>query len=178
MGLTDKLSSLIEVFQDFNENKGRYLADILAGREDELLGRQRDQLASGQDSYGDDLTPLYPDDLTYFRSRSAGERYRDWKLSINQPPRYGTQFPRNVDAPNLYVDGENIRNGGRFYRELAVVVDSDLIEFNGATAYADNIIYKYGLDKFGLNETFWRMVMENGVIDELLGKLRGDIQTI
>lgn len=177
MGITDKLSGLVRVFDDFNRDKGKYLADILSGREDELLGRQRDQLASGQDSNGNDMLPLYTED-SYFHSISAAQRYRDWKQRIYQPPLYDKQFARKPDAPNLYVDADNINSGGRFYRELAVVIDGEVIEFNGATPYAENIIGKYGLDKFGLNETFWRMVMENGVIDELLTKLIGSIEMI
>lgn len=173
MGITDKLQAQIAVFRDYKDNRSAYLADMLSQREDELLGRLKDQLASGQDSYGADLRPSYTEDVKpggYFNTKSAAERYAGWKRSINVPI-YFKQFNRDFDTPNLYVSG-------RFHSELAVEVTDDIVEFKGATGYADNIIDKYGKDKIGLNETFWRMVMENGVIDELIQKLREGIERI
>jgi hypothetical protein len=59
-----------------------------------------------------------------------------------------------------------------------VTISENIIEFHGDTAYAECIIDKYGLEKFGLNETFWRMVVENGLADELADYLRSQLETI
>lgn len=173
MGIVDKLQAQIAVFQDFRDNRSAYLADILSDRQNELLGRQKDQLASGQDSYGNDLIPLYTQDLKpggYFKTRESATRYMHKKLSIKVPVNY-VQLPRNDDAPNLYWNG-------KFHSEITVDISSEIIDFTGATSYANNIIDKYGHDKFGLNETFWRMVMENGVIDEMIRKIRNGLEPI
>lgn len=173
MAILEKLQSQIAAFSDFRQNKGKVVAELLAQREEELLERQKDQLASGLDSEGRVLSPLYSEDLKpggFFKTQSAAQRYADWKKGINVPVFYEQQ-PRPADAPNLYVNG-------RFWSELAVTVTDTLIEFHGDTAYADGIIDKYGLEKFGLNETFWRMVVENGLDDELADYLRSRLETI
>ena len=173
MAILEKLQAQIAAFSEFQKNKGRVVAELLAQREDELLERQMDQLASGQDSEGRNLTPSYSADLKpggYFKTSSAARRYADWKKSIATPAFY-QQFPRNADTPNLYVNG-------RFWNEMGVTISENIIEFHGDTAYAEGIINKYGLEKFGLNETFWRMVVEGGLDDELADYLRSQLETI
>lgn len=167
MFITDKLQAQIDALKSFRSDMGEIMADILSDREDELLGRQRDQLASGLDSEGEDIIPSYSQDIKptgYFNTVSAAERYAAWKQNINVPL-YDRRFERDPDSPNLFVSG-------KFHSELAVDVSNSEILFYGGTPYAENIINRYGLDKFGLNEQFWRMVMENGVITELRTKMR------
>lgn len=167
MAIVEKLQAQIAALSEFQRDKGRVVAELLSQREEELLERQKDQLASGLDSDGRNLQPFYSEDLKpggFFKTQSAAERYKNWKRSIATPVFY-QQLPRMADAPNLYVNG-------RFWSELTVTISESLIEFKGDTAYAEGIIDKYGLEKFGLNETFWRMVVENGLDDELADYLR------
>lgn len=166
MGLTDKMEVMLTAFREFRDNKNAILADILSQRTDELLDRQRDQLASGLNSEGTDIVPPYSEDLKpggYFHSSSAAERYAQWKQTINVPVYY-KQTQRNPDTPNLYVNG-------RFHSELTVDITDEVL-FHGGTSYAENIVDKFGLMQFGLNEQSWRDFMENGVITEILGGLR------
>lgn len=173
MGITDKLKAQIEALKDFQNNRNAYLARLLFERSEELLDRQRDQLASGLDSEGRELAPRYSEDLKpggHFNSRSAAERYAAWKKTINVPVYY-KQTERDTDVPNLYIDGT-------FYSQLAVDITEAQILFAGGTMYAADIIAKYGLDKFGLNEDTWREVMENGVIEELLVLIREKFDSV
>lgn len=175
MFITDKLQAQINLLKDFEERKGAYVSEILSEKTDDLLGLQRDQLASGLNSEGGEMQPPYPQDLKpggYFHTQSAAERYSEWKDRM-QVPVYYKQTPRKHNVPNLYINGKNIRNGGRFYSELAVSVTEDTILFHGSTDYSEGIVAKFGVQNFGLNEEYWRYMMEDGgVLDALANKLR------
>lgn len=175
MGIIDKIEAQIAALEEFRDNRASILADILSEREDELLDRQRDQLASGLNSEGTDIVPPYSADLKpggYFKSPQAAARYAAWKQDIYAPKVHYKQTQRNPDTPNLFIDGDGIVNGGRFYRELAVNVTDTEILFYGETSYAEGIIGKFGEEQFGLCEEYWRDVMENGVIKTMLKGLR------
>ena len=175
MGITDKIEAQLAAFEEFRDNKASILADLLSQREDELLDRQRDQLASGLNSEGTDIMPPYSADLKpggYFHSPEAAARYAGWKQRIYAPPVHYKQKQRNPDTPNLFIDGDGIVNGGRFYKELTVTVTDNEILFHGGTAYAEKIVDRFGEQQFGLCEEYWRDVMENGVIETMLKGLR------
>lgn len=149
---------------------GDYMRDALAGRTDELMSFQYQQLFNGKQSNGEDIRPYYSEDLKpigYFRSKETAERYSAWKET-------GIPYPfkanRNPDAPNLYIDGT-------FHSELGVVLGEDMMVIKGTTNYADGIVAKYGLQTFGLDAQSWgEMLNERGVADDVLTKIIEDIK--
>ena len=185
MFITDKIQAQINFFKDFEERKGAYVAELLSEKTEDLLGLQRDQLASGLNSNGGEMQPPYPQDLKpggYFHTQSAAERYSEWKDRM-QVPVYYKQTARKHNVPNLYINGTDrngrpIRNGGRFYSEIVVDVDESRIFFHGSTDYSEGIMAKFGVDNFGLNEEYWRYILENGILDSLIEKLRSNLLAI
>lgn len=139
---------------------GSALRRILERRQDEILDMQREQLAMGKASDGSDLRPLYSEDVGiggYFSTRAGAEKYKAWKLTINNP--YGNN--RRADAPNLYIDGT-------FYSNLRVAVANDEILIYGGTQKSATIIAKYGVGSFGLSQESWnKLFHERGVLNEL-----------
>lgn len=170
----DALINLIERLNVVKENfdSGRYVADALASRSEDILERQKGQLTSGKDSEGNDLAPSYLEDLKpngFFFSVESAKRYSDWKQTIPTPSYKGGSGARNPDAPNLYING-------KFYGELGVFFSQDEVTIEGISNYAQNIIDKYGLEKFGLTQENWNAILESGVKEDIFNQMLIDLQ--
>lgn len=153
MSLTDKLQAYTDAMRDFRENKERYLIEALESRTEGILAVQKQQMLEGKSSDGDDIRPLYSEDLKsrggFFVSPKRAESYRAWKQKITPNNK------READAPNLYIPF----GSHHFHDELEVVFGDSTITVQGATPYADEIIAKYGINTFGLTEENWRKVI-------------------
>ena len=83
---------------------GETIGDVLLNYRDDIMDLQLYQLFSGKASNGEDIRPLYSEDLKpggYFRSKETAMNYAAWKQEIPYP----YQVNRNPDAPNLYING-------------------------------------------------------------------------
>ena len=122
---------------------GSLVRDVLQRHGDHIVEQQRILLLMGKGSDGRDLHPFYSEDLKpsgYFKSGAAAKQYAAWKQTISYP--YSVQ--RNPDAPNLYITGV-------FHDDLNIHFGVDSLEIIPDTAYAANIMAKYGFGIFGLN---------------------------
>ena len=73
---------------------------------------------------------------------------------------------RNPDAPNLYITG-------LFHNDLGVSFGTDTLMIVPDTAYAANIMRKYGMNVFGLNGQSWGIIWnEKGAKSELITKMK------
>lgn len=148
---------------------GAIVRDVLTGHEHDIMELQRRQLFEGKASNGEDIRPYYSEDLKptgWFHSRESAGRYAAWKLS-------GISYPysasRNADAPNLYING-------RFHNELGVVFLPDAVSVQGMTAYAQQIVAKYGLATFGLMPIYWSEIFANrGALNELMQQIKSKL---
>lgn len=147
-------------------SRGELIGRVLSNHATEIEDLQREQLFAGRASSGEDIRPYYSEDVKpagYFKSRESAARYAAWKQ--NAVP-YPVTVQRNPDAPNLYVDGT-------FHSELAADLGTDGVAIVGTTAYAQQIIAKYGIDTFGLTTENWeRIFREYGVLDEVIARVR------
>jgi hypothetical protein len=76
---------------------------------------------------------------------------------------------RNPDAPNLYITG-------MFHDDLNVELRSDGVAIVPDTAYAANIMQKYGMNAFGLDAEMWGIIWnEVGAKDELIREMRNQL---
>lgn len=149
--------------------QGSYLRDALSVRESEIMSFQYQQLFEGKASDGEDIRPYYSEDIRpsgYFKSKASAANYAAWKQS-------GIPYPfkadRNPDAPNLYITG-------KFHEELGCKFGQDDITIAGNTAYAAQIVAKYGLSTFGLTRENWGSIMrERGVLQEVYDKIINEI---
>jgi hypothetical protein len=111
------------------------------------------------------LLPFYSEDVKpngYFRSGAEAKRYAAWKQTLSYP--YSVQ--RNPDAPNLYITGV-------FHDDLNVEFGSDSLAIVPDTAYAANIMRKYGFGIFGLNQEMWGIIWNDwGAKDELITEMK------
>ena len=135
-------------------DRGLFVQVALMDQREEIIRLQREQLFEGKDSDGNDMRPYYSEDLKpsgWFHSKESAMRYALWKKTgISYP----VQVQRNDDAPNLYIDG-------KFHSELEVRFGSSSVGVYPATPYAADIVGKYGMEKFGLSEKRWRVVMDS-----------------
>lgn len=139
---------------------GSLIREALASSEQAIIEAQRRQLLAGKDSGGEDIRPFYSEDLKpsgHFYSVESAGRYAAWKQDLSYP----YTVDRNPDAPNLYING-------KFHNELGVDLGVDAIGIIGETAYARNIMAKYGQNTFGLNYDSWQSVWEGGAYDLLM----------
>lgn len=108
-----------------------------------ILELQKEQLFAGKASNGENIRPYYSEDLKanggYFKTPQSAQRYADWKASLSYP--YSIQ--RNLDAPNLYING-------KFHSEIGLEFTDEYMRVKGDTPYAEGIIAKYGESTFGL----------------------------
>lgn len=135
--------------------------------ERDILDLQKEQLAEGKSASGEDLRPLYSEDLRagggWFLSSVSAANYSAWKQSISNP--YGGDN-RNPDAPNLYING-------KFYSELGVEFGAEYVRIVGLTPYSAGIIAKYGQDSFGLSMDNWTRIMtEFGGYDRVMEQIK------
>ena len=152
MGILDNLLNKV---MDVNNGltSGTLIRDVLTRHRDDIMDRQREQLFAGKNALGDDIRPYYSEDLQpggYFKNKEAALRYAEWKRSLSYP----VQASRNVDAPNLYING-------RFHSELDVTFNSDTVAIQGDSGYAQKIVAKYGMAQFGLSMANWMDIFEN-----------------
>jgi hypothetical protein len=145
--------------------QGAIIRDVLMRHGEQIVEQQRVQLFMGKGSDGRDLHPFYSEDIKpqgYFKSSAAARSYAAWKQTISYP----YQVPRNPDAPNLYITGV-------FHDDLDVHFGADSMEIIPDTAYAANIMAKYGFGIFGLNQQMWGVIWEDfGAKGELIEEMR------
>ena len=141
------------------------IREALKPHENEILEQQRIQLLEGKDSQGKDMHPFYSEDIKprgWFNTKESAKRYADWKQTISYP--YSVQ--RKPDAPNLYITGV-------FHDDLNIEFYPDTLAIVPDTAYAAQIMAKYGLGVFGLNAEMWGIIWnEFGARDELITEMR------
>ena len=145
--------------------QGVAVRDVLVRHEQDIIGQQRTQLLMGKGSDGRDIHPYYTEDLKpqgYFTTRKKAENYRAWKQTLSYPQ----SVQRNPDAPNLYITG-------LFHNDLGVSFGTDTLMIVPDTAYAANIMRKYGMNIFGLNGQSWAVIWnEKGAKSELITKMK------
>lgn len=145
--------------------QGSIIRDVLEPHGAEIVDQQRTQLLMGKGSDGQDIHPFYSEDLKpqgYFKSSATAANYRGWKQELSYPK----NVQRNPDAPNLYITGV-------FHNDINVSFGADALSIVPDTAYAANIMAKYGMNIFGLNWESWGVIWnERGAKDELITKVK------
>lgn len=145
--------------------QGSLIREALVPYEEDIVEQQRIQLLEGKNSDGEDMHPFYSEDVKpngYFHTKESAARYREWKQTITYP--YSVK--RNPDAPNLYITGV-------FHDDLGVELTNENVRIIPDTAYAANIMSKYGMGAFGLSMMKWAVVFwEKGAKDYLIEKMR------
>lgn len=145
--------------------QGGIIREVLQPHEQDIIEQQRIQLLEGKNSDGEDMHPYYTEDVKprgYFRTKESAQRYSDWKQTLSYP--YSVK--RNPNAPNLYITGV-------FHDDLGVKLDSDSVGIVPDTAYAANIMGKYGKNAFGLCVEKWNVIWnDKGAREELIEKMR------
>jgi len=163
MSIEGLLNNAMELQRDLTQ--GTIIREVLEPHGDEIVDLQRTQLLEGKASDGKDIHPFYTEDLKpqgYFRTRQSAENYRAWKQTISYPK----SVSRNPNAPNLYITGV-------FHNDLNVAFNQDSVGIVPDTAYAANIMAKYGMNVFGLSWESWAKIWnENGAKDELITKMK------
>ena len=145
--------------------RGELVRDVLMRHGDHIVEQQRIQLLMGKGSDGKDLHPFYSEDVKpsgYFKSGAHARKYAAWKQTLSYP--YSVE--RNPDAPNLYITG-------MFHDDLNVEFGTDGLAIVPDTAYAANIMRKYGFGIFGLNAQMWGVIWNDwGAKDELITEMK------
>lgn len=145
--------------------QGNLIREALQPLESDIIEQQKIQLLEGKNSSGQDMHPYYSEDLKprgWFKSRESAGRYAAWKQTINYP----FTVKRNPDAPNLYITGV-------FHNDIGIVFGSDTLMVKPDTAYAANIMAKYGLNAFGLCAEKWGVIWnEKGGKDNLINEVK------
>lgn len=145
--------------------QGNLIREALQPLEGDIIEQQKIQLLEGKNSSGQDMHPYYSEDLKprgYFKSRESAGRYAAWKQTINYP----FTVKRNPDAPNLYITGV-------FHNDIGIIFGSDTLMVKPDTAYAANIMAKYGLNAFGLCAEKWGVIWnEKGGKDNLINEVK------
>lgn len=159
----------IEALQAFKQSLEPRVEEIIAGRSDEYLDMQKEQLFAGQNSDGDDLRPYYSEDLRanggYFKSPESARAYAEYKAGLSYPSSYGAAL-RNPDAPNLFI------NGHLFHDGLVLVVGNGVIRVAHRSPEGQAIMQRYGEGNFGLNPMHLDIVRQEWVLKTLLEELR------
>ena len=160
------ISSLLENAKAVRDGlQGQLVRDVLERHGDEIVEQQRIQLLEGKNSMGEDIHPFYTEDVKpngWFKSVDSAKRYADWKQTISYP----YTVNRNPYAPNLYITGV-------FHDDLGVSFGSDAVAIVPDTAYAANIMAKYGRGMFGLSMDRWGIIFnEKGAGDELIEAIK------
>lgn len=163
--MLDSLLNKIRTLQAGLQSGEIIRAAVLPFGED-VLNLQREQLAEGKASSGEDIRPYYSEDLKpsgYFRSTATAANYAAWKQDLGNP--YGGNN-RNPDAPNLYIVG-------KFYDELGVEFGTDSVAVVPRSGFASGIMAKYGSGTFGLMMSNWyRIFAEKGAYLRLMNEVK------
>ncbi len=145
--------------------EGSLIRETLLSHGGEIVEQQKIQLFEGKNSQGQDIHPYYTEDVKprgWFNTKESAQRYADWKQTISYP----YTVKRNPNAPNLYITGV-------FHDDIGINFGSDAVEIVPDTAYAANIMAKYGRGMFGLSMEKWGVIFgEKGAKDELIEKIR------
>lgn len=161
--MLDELLSNAKSLQADLEN-GTLMREVLQRHEQDIVEQQRIQLLEGKTSDGGDIHPFYSEDVKptgYFRTKESAARYAAWKQTLSYP--YKVQ--RKPDSPNLYITGV-------FHNDLGVEFNAESVAIIPDTAYAANIMAKYGNGMFGLSGDKWAIIFdEKGAKDELLTEM-------
>lgn len=149
--------------------------EILEGDGATLLEMLKMQLLEGKQGNGEDLRPLYSEDLKanggFFNSPQSAARYAAWKGSMSYP----YNVPRNEDAPNLYI-AVGSSSDGRFHSELGVTFDAEHFMFVGTTAYAQRIMAKYNEASFGLTDEMMATYNNTRLLPNLRERIKEYLQ--
>lgn len=144
---------------------GALVREVLQPHGQEIVEQQRIQLLEGKGSDGKDLHPFYTEDLKpsgWFKSRESAQHYMDWKRTLSYP----ANVRRNPNAPNLYITGV-------FHDDLNVDFRANELAIIPDTAYAANIMTKYGYGVFGLCAEKWGVIWdEKGARNDLIIKMK------
>ena len=144
---------------------GGIIREVLMPHGQEIVEQQRIQLLEGKGSDGEDLHPFYTEDLKpkgWFHTRESAQRYADWKQTLSYP----ANVKRNPNAPNLYITGV-------FHDDLNVDFRTEELAIVPDTAYAANIMAKYGFGVFGLCPQKWDVVWnELGAKKDLINVIK------
>lgn len=163
MGAIDTLLRNAEALRQGMQ--GDIIREALRPHEQDIIEQQRIQLLEGKNSDGEDMHPYYTEDVKpsgYFRTKESAQRYADWKQQLSYP--YSVK--RNPNAPNLYITGV-------FHGDLNAELGSDSVAIVPDTAYAANIMAKYGRNAFGLCVEKWNVIWnDKGAKDELITRMR------
>lgn len=161
--MLDELLSNAKSLQTDLEN-GTLMREVLQRHEQDIVEQQRIQLLEGKTSDGGDIHPFYSEDVKptgYFRTKESAARYAAWKQTLSYP----YQVQRKPDSPNLYITGV-------FHNDLGVEFNAESVAIIPDTAYAANIMAKYGNGMFGLSGDKWAIIFdEKGAKDELLTEM-------
>lgn len=161
--MLDELLSNAKSLQADLEN-GTLMREVLQRHEQDIVEQQRIQLLEGKTSDGGDIHPFYSEDVKptgYFRTKESAARYAAWKQTLSYP----YQVQRKPDSPNLYITGV-------FHNDLGVEFNAESVAIIPDTAYAANIMAKYGNGMFGLSGDRWAIIFdEKGAKDELLTEM-------
>lgn len=161
--MLDELLSNAKSLQADLEN-GTLMREVLQRHEQDIVEQQRIQLLEGKTSDGGDIHPFYSEDVKptgYFRTKESAARYAAWKQTLSYP----FQVQRKPDSPNLYITGV-------FHNDLGVEFNAESVAIIPDTAYAANIMAKYGNGMFGLSGDKWAIIFdEKGARDELLTEM-------
>lgn len=163
MTLNDLLTNAKNLQQGMTD--GTLVRNVLERHDSDIVEQQRIQLLEGKASSGEDIHPFYSEDIKptgYFKNKTTAANYAAWKQTLSYP--YSVQ--RNPDAPNLYITGI-------FHNDLSVSYDADSVAIIPDTAYAANIMAKYGKGMFGLCPQKWGIIFkEKGAEDELIMEMK------
>ena len=144
---------------------GTLVRDVMMRHGEHIVEQQRVQLLMGKGSDGEDLHPFYSEDIKpkgYFKSGAAARAYAAWKQELSYP----YSVSRNPDAPNLYITGV-------FHDDLDIEFGVDSLRIVPDTAYAANIMAKYGFGIFGLNKQMWSVIWDDfGAKGELIEEIK------
>ena len=160
------LDRLLQNARDLRSGmQGALVQKALIPHKDEIVEQQSIQLLEGKASDGNDLHPFYSEDLKpsgYFKTKQSAANYAAWKQQLSYP--YSVR--RNQDAPNLYITG-------KFHSELDAEIGTEDVRIIADTAYAANIMGKYGYNVFGLSMLRWGIIFnEHGAKADLINVMR------
>lgn len=166
--MNERLGRMAEAAHQLQQQMqdGSLVRGVLRNHEQDIMEQQHIQLLEGKGSDDKDLRPYYTEDLQpngYFKSAETAAKYMAWKETLSYP--YSVTRG-NSNAPNLYING-------RFYDEMEVRFEADVMMIVPSTPYAAQIMHKYGIARFGLSALKWEVMMnEKGVKSEVQQRMK------